>query len=176
MNLTEQERQTLDGWIRSPTPEPMALRAQIVLACAEGHTNTAVATQMHISRATVTKWRTRFLSHRLNGLRDQPRPGRPRTIPPDLVDAVIKATVQTTPDHDIRWSTRSMGEAMGMSASTISRIWRARGLAPHREKPAGSSIDEPPETQSRCPSRPAARPIRSASDVVPSEKAPGAQL
>jgi transposase len=141
--LTEEERQTLERWARRRTSaQAVALRARIVLACAEGATNVAVATQLGIWPQTVAKWRGRFVRERLEGLADEPRPGRPRTIADDQVEEVIVATLeQPPPDHDSHWSTRSMARATGMSQTAISRIWRAFGLKPHLEQSWKLSAD-----------------------------------
>src|ERR671910_622822 len=134
--LTEQERQTLERWARRRTSaQALALRARIVLACAQGATNVVVATQLGIWPQTVAKWRGRFVRERLEGLSDEPRPGRPRTIADDQVEQVIVATLERPPpDHDTHWSTRSMARQVGMSQTAISRIWRAFGLKPHLEQ------------------------------------------
>src|SRR5829696_2672306 len=131
--LTEQERQTLERWARrAKSSQALALRAKIVLACAEGATNQAVAEQLGVWPQTVTKWRGRFVRQRLGGLSDEPRPGRPRTITDAQVEQVITKTLEEPPpDHDTHWSTRSMAKATGMSQTAISRIWRAFGLKPH---------------------------------------------
>jgi transposase len=131
--LTQEERQTLERWARRRTSaQAVALRARIVLACAAGATNVAVAEQLGIWPQTVAKWRSRFVRERLEGLADEPRPGRPRTIADDQVEQVIVATLERPPpDHDTHWSTRSMARATGRSQSAISRIWRAFGLKPH---------------------------------------------
>jgi transposase len=141
--LTEEERQTLERWARRHTSaQAVALRARIVLACAEGATNVAVATQLGIWPQTVAKWRGRFVRERLEGLADEPRLGRPRTIADDQVEQVIVATLeQPPPDHDTHWSTRSMARATGMSQTAISRIWRAFGLKPHLEQTWKLSAD-----------------------------------
>jgi transposase len=141
--LTEEERQTLERWARRRTSaQAVALRARIVLACAEGATNVAVATQLGIWPQTVAKWRGRFVCERLEGLSDEPRPGRPRTIVDDQVEQVIVATLERPPpDHDTHWSTRSMARATGMSQTAISRIWRAFGLKPHLEQTWKLSAD-----------------------------------
>jgi transposase len=98
---------------------------------AEGHSNQAVATRLSISRPTVTKWRSRFVAHRLEGLADEPRPGAARTITDTQVEQVLVATLETTPPDATHWSTRSLARQLGMSPSAISRIWRAFGLKPH---------------------------------------------
>jgi transposase len=131
--LTEEERQTLERWARrAKSSQALALRCKIVLACAEGATNKAVAAQLGIWPQTVTKWRGRFVRERLEGLSDEPRPGRPRTIGDDQVEQVITKTLEEPPpNHDSHWSTRSMARATGMSQTVVSRIWRAFGLKPH---------------------------------------------
>jgi transposase len=131
--LTDDERQTLQRWSRrSKTSQALALRCRIVLACAEGQTNQAVAEQLGIWPQTVAKWRGRFVRQRLEGLSDEPRPGRPRTISDEQVEQVLTKTLEEPPPHhDTHWSTRSMARATGMSQTAISRIWRAFGLRPH---------------------------------------------
>ncbi|MFD3706106.1 IS630 family transposase [Nocardia sp. NPDC058658] len=131
--LTDTERQVLTGWSRRrKTAQALAIRSRIVLACAEGGSNTAVSEQLGISRDMVRKWRTRFLTGRLEGLADEPRPGAPRKITDEQIDQVITKTLESTPaNNDSHWSTRSMATETGMSQTAISRIWRAFGLKPH---------------------------------------------
>jgi transposase len=131
--LTDDERQTLQRWTRrAKTAQALALRARIVLACAEGVTNKEVAERLGIWPQTVTKWRGRFVAKRLAGLSDEDRPGRPRTIADTQVEEVITKTLEEPPpNQDSHWSTRSMARATGMSQTAISRIWRAFGLKPH---------------------------------------------
>jgi transposase len=131
--LSDEERQTLVRWSRrATTAQALALRCKIVLACAEGHTNKAVAERLGIWPQTVTKWRGRFVRDRLDGLVDEPRPGRPRTIADEQVEQVVTKTLEEPPpNHDTHWSTRSMARQVGLSQTAISRIWRAFGLKPH---------------------------------------------
>ncbi|MFI6541596.1 IS630 family transposase [Nonomuraea sp. NPDC050547] len=131
--LSEDECHTLQAWERRRTSsQALAERCRIILACAEGGSVSGVARQLGLARGTVAKWRSRFLRHRLEGLTDEPRPGRPRTIGDDKVEQVITTTLeQAPPKGDTHWSTRSMAAATGMSQSAISRIWRAFGLKPH---------------------------------------------
>lgn len=130
--LTDEERGVLSGWAgRRKTAQALAMRSRIVLRCAEGGTIGEVAQDMGVSRNMVSKWRSRFLARRLEGLTDEPRPGRPRLITDVQVEQVITKTLEETPGQDTHWSTRSMGTATGMSQSAISRIWRAFGLKPH---------------------------------------------
>ena len=129
-------------WARRPTSsQQLALRSRIVLACADGHTNTAVAEQLGINKVTVGKWRARFVRHRLEGLTDEPRPGAPRTVTDDAVERVIVKTLESKPVDATHWSTRSMAAATGMSQTAISRIWRAFGLKPHRQETFKLSTD-----------------------------------
>jgi len=130
--LSADERETLERWARRRTSsQALALRCRIVLACAEGESNTDVAQRLGVARSTVNKWRARFVVERLDGLHDEPRPGGPRTIGDDDVERVIVKTLEETPRHATHWSTRSMAAATGLSQSAISRIWRAFGLKPH---------------------------------------------
>ncbi len=130
--LTDEERSKLERWARRPkSAQALALRCRIVLMCAEGGSNLEVAARLALDRKTVSKWRARFLSLRLEGLHDEARPGAPRTIGDDAVESVIVKTLEETPRDATHWSTRSMAQATGMSQSAISRIWRAFGLKPH---------------------------------------------
>jgi transposase len=130
--LTDDERATLERWARrAKSSQALALRCRIVLACAEGASNTQVAARLSISRPTVTQWRSRFVARRLEGLSDEPRPGAARTITDEQVERVIVTTLEQTPADATHWSTRSLARATGMSQSAISRIWRAFGLKPH---------------------------------------------
>jgi len=102
-----------------------------VLLCADGISNTDVARQLRTSNATVGKWRKRFLEKRVDGLLDEPRPGAPRTIADEEIEKVVVQTLESLPEGRTHWSTRSMAKQVGLSHSTIGRIWRAFGLKPH---------------------------------------------
>jgi transposase len=108
------------------------MRARIVLGCEEGLSNGAVARKLHITGATVCKWRERFRVSRLEGLLDEPRPRAPRTITDDHIEEVITATLESMPKSSTHWSSRLMAEKTGLSQTAIVRIWRAFGLQPHR--------------------------------------------
>src|SRR3954447_1909013 len=131
--LSDAERQTLQQWARrAKTAQALALRARIVLACAEGTNNQDVAAALGIWPQTVSKWRARFVTDRLDGLADEPPPGAARKITDEQGEAVIVKTLEEAPsNNDSHWSTRSMARATGMSQTAISRIWRAFGLKPH---------------------------------------------
>lgn len=133
LTVTDDERQQLQTLAhRSRSASFVARRARIILACAEGLPNTAVARRLRVAPGTVCKWRQRFVADRVDGLLDEPRPGTPRRITDDRVEAVIVRTLETTPRCATHWSTRSMAKAAGLSPMAISRIWRAFGLQPHR--------------------------------------------
>jgi transposase len=133
--LSEAERETLERWARRPkSAQALAQRSRIVLACAAGETNQAVAGRERVTPQTVGKWRARFVERRLEGVLDEPRPGRPRTISDEQVERVIVTTLEQAPPDATHWSTRSMAAATGLSQSAVSRIWRAFGLQPHRSE------------------------------------------
>ena len=123
----------LESWARRrSTAQGLALRARIVLACAEGAPNIAVAARLGASRGTVTKWRERFLRRRLDGLYDEPRPGVPRTITDAQVEEVVVRTLEEVPAGATHWSKRELARKAGISPTSVHRIWRAFGLQPHR--------------------------------------------
>lgn len=132
--LDDGEREQLQRWARRRrTAAGLATRSRIVLACAQGESNSEIARRLGVSRPTVTKWRSRFAERRLDGLIDEPRPGPPRTVSDEQVEDVIVRTLEgAPPDGGTHWSTRQMARQVGLSQSTVSRIWRAFGLKPHR--------------------------------------------
>lgn len=130
--LSDEEREVLERWARRPkSAQALALRCRIVLAAAEGLTNQQIAVDLNCHPTTVGKWRTRFAEMRIDGLHDEPRPGKPRTISDADVERVIVKTLEETPRDATHWSTRSMASATGMSQTAIRRIWGAFGLKPH---------------------------------------------
>lgn len=130
--LGEEERETLERWARRPkSAQALALRCRIVLAAAAAASNEEIAARLACNRNTVGKWRRRFVERRLDGLHDEPRPGKPRTISDEDVERLIVKTLEETPAAATHWSTRSMAQATGMSQTAVSRIWRAFGLKPH---------------------------------------------
>ena len=133
LTLTEDERATLQGWTRRrTTAQALAQRARVVLECAAGKSNRAVARDVRRDEDTVGKWRRRFLATRVDGLLDEPRPGAPRTITDAEGERVVTLTLESTPRDATHWSTRGMAARCGLSQSTVGRIWRAFGLQPHR--------------------------------------------
>jgi transposase len=135
IEVSDGERVQLEGWARRRTSaQALAQRARIVLLAAEGLKNTEIAERLGVSRNMAMTWRARFADQRLDGLLDEPRPGRPRTISDDKVEEVIVKTLETTPRDATHWSTRSMAREVGLTQSAVHRIWRAFGLAPHRQQ------------------------------------------
>jgi transposase len=133
LELTDEERDQLVRWERRrKSSQALALRSRIVLKCAEGHANKEVAATCGVTAATVGKWRRRFCELRLDGLSDDPRPGRPATITAKQVEDVLVATLESVPENATHWSRSKMAQRSGLSESTIGRIWRAFGLQPHR--------------------------------------------
>jgi len=131
--LSEEERDRLESLAHRARSQPhLARRARVVLACAEGQSNQSVARKLRCSLGMVGKWRARFLKARLEGLYDEPRPGAPRTVSDDQVEQVVVQTLESTPCGETHWSTRGLAKATGLSRMTISRIWHAFGLQPHR--------------------------------------------
>ena len=140
--LSEAEREQLEASARRrKTAQALAIRSQVVLSCAEGMENKAVATWLRVAPQTVTKWRNRFAEQRLDGLLDSPRSGAPRTIGDAEVDAVIARTLESVPKNATHWSTRTMAREMGLSQTAVTRIWRAFGLQPHRQETFKLSTD-----------------------------------
>ena len=140
--LTDEERSELMALAARPkTAQALAQRARIILACATGLENKVVSRQLGIHAMTVGKWRRRFLVHRVEGLRDEHRPGTPRTIEDTRIEAVITRTLESQPEAATHWSSRAMALDSGLSVSTVQRIWRAFGLQPHRQDTFKLSTD-----------------------------------
>ncbi len=133
ISLTEDERRTLAGHARRFTSaQSVAKRAAIIMALAEGKAGKIVAREQRTSQVTVCYWRKRFLAGRLGGLTDAPRSGRPRSISDARVERVVVATLEQKPVNATHWSTRDMAKHMGISRSSVARIWKGFRLQPHR--------------------------------------------
>ncbi len=133
LELTDGERDQLVRWERRrKSSQALALRSRIVLKCGQGHANKEVAAECGVSPATVGKWRRRFCELRLDGLSDDPRPGRPATITSKQVEDVLVATLESTPENATHWSRAKMAERSGLSESTIGRSGGRSSCEPHR--------------------------------------------
>jgi transposase len=142
ITLTDDERGKLTDWARRPTSaQRLALRAKIVLAAADGHTNAAIAADLRVTVPTVRKWRDRFSQRRLEGLADEQRPGTPRTITDQQVETAVTRTLESRPADATHWSTRTLARELGLSQTAIVRIWHAFGLKPHRSSSFKLSTD-----------------------------------
>jgi transposase len=142
IELSNEERARLEAWSRRrKTAQALALRCRIVLAAADGAANGEIAEQLGISRPTVTKWRNRFAERRLDGLLDEPRPGRPRTVSDEQVERIVVTTLESTPKDATHWSTRSLAAHLGVSQDSVWRTWQAFCLQPHRQEKFKLSTD-----------------------------------
>jgi transposase len=148
LDLTAEDRAELERWVRRrKSAQDLAQRARIVLACDRTDTDglplsqSQVARELNVDVETVRTWRRRFTQHGLQGLADRPRPGRPRTVSDAQVEEVVRTTLEDKPTNATHWSSRSLADHLGMSQSTVSRIWRAFGLQPHRSESFKLSTD-----------------------------------
>ncbi len=140
--LTEDEQTQLRCWAHSRTlPHALVARARLVLWSAQGQTNSQIARRLHWAKATVGNWRQRFVHHRLAGLYDEGRPGRPRSIEDEQVAALLKRTLSRKPSSATHWTVRQAAEASGISKSTVHRLFQAFGLQPHRTRSFKLSTD-----------------------------------
>ena len=140
--VNPEEKAQLERWTRRrKTSQGLCLRARIVLDCSEGKDNKTVAERLGVAAHTVGKWRSRFAARGLDGLLDEPRPGKPRTLSDEEVERVVTLTLESTPADATHWSTRSMARACGLNQSAVGRIWRAFALQPHRSETFKISTD-----------------------------------
>jgi len=140
--LSDEQREQLHSWVRTDTlPNALAQRARIVLACGEGLPDTAVAARLKVNRHTVRTWRERYIEFGIEGLYDEPRPGRPRTISDDQIAALLQTVVQTKPETGTHWSCRALAAETGLSKSTVQRLCHLFGLKPHRHRDFKLSTD-----------------------------------
>jgi transposase len=142
LTLSDDEQSKLASWASRPTSaQRLALRARIVLAAAQGNSNTAIAADLRVTLPTVRKWRDRFAQSRLDGLTDEPRPGAPRSITDEQVERAVSRTLESKPKDATHWSTRGLAAELGLSQTAVSRIWRAFGLKPHLRETFKLSTD-----------------------------------
>jgi transposase len=151
LSAAPEERQNLTELAQGGNPR-LSRRAAIILACLDGASNRSVAGRFRVSKQAVGKWRARFQKLRVRGLLDQPRSGAPRRIKAQDVARVIGMTLQPPPAGMPRWTTRSMARAAGLSQTTVNRIWRLHGLAPHRSS-EDSAVPAEPESRPAAPAR-----------------------
>jgi transposase len=145
VRLRDEERRQLELWARLDTRDAQSQRPRIVLAAADGLSNSDIARRLAIDLKTVRKWRLRFAQQRLRGLVDGPRSGRPRKVTDEQVKAIIDRTLGSTPENLLCWTRRSMANEVGLSETTVARIWRAFGLHPYLH----SILTRPPSPHSR---------------------------
>jgi len=142
LTLSESEREELRSITRSRSmPQSLATRARIVLLSADGESNTDIAERLGLSKPTVGIWRKRYVTQRIAGLYDEPRPGGPRSIRDEQVAALLRKTLKTKPKDGTHWSCRSIAAETQLSKSTVQRVWKAFGLQPHRQKHFKISTD-----------------------------------
>ncbi len=142
IDLTESERRELVRFSRKRTgAQGLAFRARVVLKASEGTSNLRIAEQLETTRMTVAKWRGRFAADRLDGLLDEPRPGRPREVGDDRVEEIVERTLHSRPKGATHWSVRTLAKELGLSPSVVHRVWRAFGLQPHRSTTFSLSND-----------------------------------
>lgn len=140
--LNAEENNQLGEWARRrTTAQALALRSRIILACARPLPNQEVALRLRVTAQMVGKWRSRFVARRLDGLLDEPRPGAPRKLGDAQVERLIATTLNQRPRDATHWSSRALARKLGLSQTTVSRIWRAFGLQPHREETFKLSTD-----------------------------------
>jgi len=140
--ISAEQREQLEAWTRRrKTAQALALRARIVLHCAESQKDGDVAEKVGVTRQTVGRWRRRFIETGVDGLLDEPRPGAPRQITDAQVEKVVTLTLESQPKDATHWSTRSLARTTGLSRSSIARIWHAFGLRPHRSETFKLSTD-----------------------------------
>ena len=133
VSVTAEQRLELERWSRRPkTAQALAMRSRIILLAVQGGSNKSIAQKLATTPHTVGKWRKRFQGAGNDGLLDEPRPGTSRKLSDRQVELVLARTLESQPEAATHWSTRDMAKACGLSQSTISRIWRAFSLAPHR--------------------------------------------
>lgn len=136
VTLSDEERKILKGWVRShSTKQGLARRARAILLAEEGETNTRIGELVGVSGWTIGNWRSRFLEKRIEGLHDEFRPGRPRTLKEeDLSRLLDKTLLEKPPGEATHWSVRTAAEATGLSKSTVQRIWSSLSIQPHRQR------------------------------------------
>ena len=148
IELSPEQEAELRRIVRTPSvSQQQGVRARIVLRAAQGATNTEIAGELGLSLPTVGLWRTQFARRGLEGLADRPRPGRPRTIDEETVQRVLAKTLEPPPGGESHWSVRRLARELGLSPSTVQRIWKLHRLQPHRTRTFKYSRD--PELEAK---------------------------
>lgn len=143
LEVTTAEREALQRYARGRTvSQSLVMRSRIVLMCAEGMINGQVAAALSVTPQTVGKWRSRFIVHRVEGLADVPRPNVHRKLSDERVEELVRLTLQSKPEGSTHWSTRKLAKKIGVSQSSVSRVWRAFKLKPHRRRTFTLSTDD----------------------------------
>jgi len=133
--VSPEQKATLQRLVQQPrNSRSIAFRARIILECASGQNNAAVAAKLRTTGFTVGMWRNRFITGGIAELGDEARPGAPRQIGDDRVEQAVRLTLEQVPKGATHWSSRALASRTGLSQSTVSRIWRAFGLRPHRSE------------------------------------------
>ena len=132
VSLTDEERSQLRSYVRSRSiPSGLSMRFRVILFAADGFENKEISEKVGLSRASVGKWRKRFCEKGFEGLHDELRAGRPRSVSDEKVAELIHKTLKTKPEGATHWSTRTMADEIGFSHMTVSRVWQTFGLKPH---------------------------------------------
>jgi len=133
VTLEPEQQSQLEGLVASRSlPHALVMRARVILMAATGMQNIDIASKVEMSRETVGKWRKRFLEYGLNGLHDELRAGRPRTMSDERVAQLLNKTLKTKPKNGTHWSCRTLAEETNISKATVQRIWSAFMIQPHR--------------------------------------------
>ena len=142
LKMSNEQREQLESWANARSmPQGIAARMQIVLLAAQGIDSKAIAEQVKVSQTTVGKWRKRFIEHGIEGLHDELRPGRPRSISDENIAQLLKKTINTKPTESTHWTCRDFAAETGVSKSTVQRIWSSFGVKPHRSRSFKLSTD-----------------------------------
>lgn len=142
VNISDDEKKQLKSLVSSRSlPHGIVRRARIILMSSQGISNKQIAERVGLSQPSVAKWRKRFLDGGLQGLHDELRSGKPRSISDEKIAALVKKTLKTKPKGSTHWSIRSMAKETNISRSTVQRVWKAFGLQPHRQRHFKLSTD-----------------------------------
>ena len=142
LRLSAEEQAQLSGLVVSRSlPHALVARAQLVLWAAQGHSTSAIAQRLGWSKATVGKWRRRFVERRVSGLHDELRPGRPRRYRDEQVAMLIKRVLHSKPAAATHWTVRAVAGETAISKSTVARYFALFSLQPHRSKSFKLSTD-----------------------------------